>query len=97
MYYNTVRRASNVSTSLVLRPYQKDCLDASLASFNSGVKSQAVSLPVGSGKTVVFAELIKRIQPPFSQATKSLVLAHREELLEQAFDKTIQADPNVVR
>lgn len=40
-----------------------------------------VCLPTGSGKTVVFAELARRAR------RQVLVLAHREELLEQAKDK----------
>ena len=91
-------RALGSYRDLVLRPYQKECLEASVSSFKKGVKSQAVSLPVGSGKTIVFAELITRIQPPATrnQATKTLVLAHRDELLEQAFTKICQADSNLV-
>eukprot|EP01111_Echinosteliopsis_oligospora_P017131 TRINITY_DN7324_c0_g1_i1.p1 TRINITY_DN7324_c0_g1~~TRINITY_DN7324_c0_g1_i1.p1 ORF type:complete len:512 (-),score=122.57 TRINITY_DN7324_c0_g1_i1:641-2176(-) len=49
-----------------------------------GVRRQIVSLPVASGKTVIFANLIKRIKPPNPKATRTLVLAHREELIHQA-------------
>lgn len=35
-----------------LRPYQQDCIQTSLKLFANGNRSQVVSLPVGSGKTV---------------------------------------------
>ncbi|KAJ2362367.1 DEAD DEAH box helicase, partial [Coemansia sp. RSA 2611] len=55
-----------------LRPYQQECIDSCLASLHAGVRRQAVSLPVGSGKTVVFSNLIQRIPPPTPAATKTL-------------------------
>ncbi|KAJ3282317.1 hypothetical protein HDU79_010013, partial [Rhizoclosmatium sp. JEL0117] len=70
----------------VLRDYQRECIDTSLRRLKEGVRRQAVSLPVGSGKTVIFANLIKALQTPETcpTATKALVLAHRTELLSQA-------------
>ncbi|KAI8324467.1 P-loop containing nucleoside triphosphate hydrolase protein [Martensiomyces pterosporus] len=79
-----------------LRPYQSECVNACLKRLQSGVHRQAVSLPVGSGKTVVFSNLIKRIPPPTGLATKTLVLAHREELLYQAARQIQRAAPNII-
>jgi superfamily II DNA or RNA helicase len=45
--------------STFLRPYQKECIKHSLEHFESGINRQAVSLPVGAGKTVSFAWLGK--------------------------------------
>ncbi|KAJ1969313.1 DEAD DEAH box helicase [Dispira parvispora] len=67
-----------------LRPYQQECIQQCLAHLKRGIRRQAVSLPVGSGKTVVFANLITQIPEPTPGANKTLVLAHREELLHQA-------------
>ncbi len=67
-----------------LRPYQQACIEHTLELFRQGVRRVAVSLPVGSGKTVVFAHLLPRIPAAASGGTKVLVLAHRAELLEQA-------------
>lgn len=44
-----------------------------------------ISLATGSGKTVIFTELIERIKHPTSpDATQTLILVHRRELVEQA-------------
>ncbi|RIA90217.1 P-loop containing nucleoside triphosphate hydrolase protein [Glomus cerebriforme] len=76
------------STLSNLRPYQKECIDTCLNKFlDHKVNRQIVSLPVGSGKTVIFSNLIKKIPSPFPDADKVLVLAHREELLDQAYNQ----------
>ena len=67
-----------------LRPYQSACIEACLQAAREGVTRQAVSLPVGSGKTVVFANLIQALPPLRPSATRVLVLAHRTELVQQA-------------
>lgn len=72
------------SNPITLRPYQQDCIDWCLEKYRKGRKRQLVSLPVGSGKTVIFANLIKKIPPPTPQANKTLVLCHRAELIHQA-------------
>eukprot|EP00048_Salpingoeca_helianthica_P003780 m.70538 g.70538 ORF g.70538 m.70538 type:complete len:848 (-) comp12894_c0_seq1:20-2563(-) len=81
--------------SIVLRNYQRECLDTCLSLFRHKEMRQAISLPVGSGKTVVFAHLIKELPAPTPQATRTLVLAHREELLQQARAKIQQINPTL--
>ncbi|KAF9161766.1 hypothetical protein DFQ26_004170 [Actinomortierella ambigua] len=66
-----------------LRPYQQEVIETCLAKVSEGIKRQVVSLPVGSGKTVIFSHLMKQVPSPLPGATKVLVLAHRQELLEQ--------------
>ncbi|KAL1925412.1 uncharacterized protein VTP21DRAFT_295 [Calcarisporiella thermophila] len=78
-----------------LRPYQQACMDACLEAYKHGHKRQIVSLPVGSGKTVIFSNLISRIPPPSPEATKTLVVAHREELLDQAMRQIKHANPDL--
>ncbi|KAI8602849.1 hypothetical protein EDD21DRAFT_370703 [Dissophora ornata] len=88
---SAVAAAQNVSSSPAitpviqtnLRPYQQECIDACLSNLSKGHMRQIVSLPVGSGKTVIFSHLMNMVPPPFPGANKTLILAHRQELLEQ--------------
>ncbi|CAG8533842.1 1163_t:CDS:10 [Acaulospora morrowiae] len=79
-----------------LRPYQQECIETCLRKFlEDKVKRQIVSLPVGSGKTVIFSNLIRNIPPPYPGADKVLVLAHREELLDQAYRQISKFSPDL--
>eukprot|EP01118_Nematostelium_gracile_P002087 TRINITY_DN1221_c0_g1_i2.p1 TRINITY_DN1221_c0_g1~~TRINITY_DN1221_c0_g1_i2.p1 ORF type:complete len:157 (+),score=43.80 TRINITY_DN1221_c0_g1_i2:550-1020(+) len=82
----------------VLRDYQQKCIEECLHAISKGVKRQVVSLPVGSGKTVIFANLINKIPVPedFPEAKKVLVLAHREELIEQAKRAIELSNPKLI-
>jgi superfamily II DNA or RNA helicase len=66
---------------IIPREYQVEALDAVSAYQGKGITRQLISLPTGTGKTVIFALLAKQ------RNVKTLVLAHREELLTQASDK----------
>src|SRR5690349_1874848 len=68
-----------------LRPYQVEAVEAVIAARREGVRRMVIALPTGAGKTVVFAELIRRARHPV------LVLAHRDELLAQAREKIERA------
>ncbi|ORZ33368.1 P-loop containing nucleoside triphosphate hydrolase protein [Catenaria anguillulae PL171] len=79
-----------------LRPYQEECIAKCIEALTErGVKKQAVSLPVGSGKTVVFANLLQKVPDPKPGASKVLVLAHRKELLDQARNQIRRAAPHL--
>ena len=64
-----------------LRPYQSAASDAIFAEWREN-HSTLVVMPTGGGKTILFADVIRRIFP-----RRALVLAHREELIFQARDK----------
>ncbi|MBN1654087.1 MAG: DEAD/DEAH box helicase [Deltaproteobacteria bacterium] len=76
---------------LNLRDYQVECLTTILARYKAGVRRQLVCLPTGTGKTVIFASFPSF----FSMKKRMLVLAHREELLDQARDKILTANPHL--
>ena len=62
------------------RPYQLDCLAAIEEGFKTFQKQLAV-LSTGAGKTCIFSWLAKR------QQCRTLILAHRNELIDQAIQK----------
>lgn len=64
-----------------LRPYQEQAVAAVLETWKENPATLLV-LPTGCGKTIVFAEIIRRVQP-----ARAMVLAHREELIFQAQKK----------
>jgi superfamily II DNA or RNA helicase len=73
--------ATALDPQIELRPYQCEALTAIEAAVLRGVKRQVVSLPTGSGKTVIFAHLIVQMH------TRTLILVHRDELIRQTLDK----------
>lgn len=79
------------ATALPLRPYQRDAIAAIRDAHTRGIRRQLVVLPTGAGKTVVFSHLAaERVD-----AGRTLVIAHREELLRQAADKLSIVAPNL--
>lgn len=73
------------STALRLRPYQVEAVEAVERWTHTGGAPVVVELPTGGGKTVVFATLVRRRAQ--RDRRRALVLAHREELLQQAAKK----------
>lgn len=79
-----------------LRNYQSEALAAVEASWSEGINRPVVVLPTGAGKTVCFAGLIGReLDRLRKEGKRALVLAHREELLEQAEAKIKAMVPDV--
>lgn len=65
-----------------LRPYQKEAIQA-IESGWAEFKKQLLVLPTGTGKTVVFSQVAN----DRTEKGRVLILAHRDELIEQARDK----------
>jgi len=65
-----------------LRPYQNDAIEAIENGWEDN-SSQLLVLPTGTGKTIVFTKLIDRM----IMGGRTLVIAHREELIWQAVAK----------
>ena len=63
------------------REYQNEAVRKVLAKWADGVTRQLISLPTGTGKTICFGLLAEALRE------RTLVLAHREELLYQAKQK----------
>jgi ATP-dependent helicase IRC3 len=64
-----------------LRPYQSECIEAIELAQKEGTHRQLVALPTGTGKTIIFTTIAKK------RNGRTLILAHRDELIEQAADK----------
>ncbi len=88
---------SLLTLGMALRDYQEDCLNAISAyagTLQPGLghngRRALVALPTGTGKTLIFSRL-----PELFPRGRMLVLAHREELLDQARDKIMEANPRL--
>lgn len=71
-----------------LRPYQQEAKEAIQRQWADGIRRTLLVLPTGTGKTIVFSKLIEDC---VREGERVLVLAHRNELLEQAADKLSQS------
>ena len=69
----------NVKTkrSIVLRPYQEECIESVLSAFKTH-QSSLVVMATGLGKTVTAGEILRL------RGGRSMWVAHRSELVEQA-------------
>lgn len=94
-------------TELRLRDYQTEAIDAVFAAWAEGMKRPAIVLPTGAGKTVVFSALVKRFRGkqlgPLDQlkvdpkiGARVIILAHRDELVDQAIAKLRAMLPETV-
>lgn len=72
---------------MILRDYQQECILAMQQGLDRGVSRQLAVLPTGAGKTVILSEAARVIPG------RTLVIAHREELVVQNGKKLIAANP----
>lgn len=83
----------NFST-LRLRPYQIEAQQAIVEALKRGFRAQLVSLATGLGKTVVIATLPELLELRPTDVT--LVVAHRDELIQQLVEKMKAQNPDAV-
>jgi ATP-dependent helicase IRC3 len=79
-----------VDAPFTMRPYQSECVMAMRHALNSGVSRQLAVLPTASGKTVMFVTAQRQLNMP-----TMLILAHREELINQSAAKVRQISPDL--
>ncbi|MGA6159618.1 DEAD/DEAH box helicase [Stenotrophomonas sp. NPDC087984] len=85
---------SEMPETFTPRPYQVDAIKALTSGWEGTANRLAVVLPTGAGKTVVFSNLISELLPQMN-GHRALVIAHREELLEQAATKVRAVRPDL--
>ena len=73
--------------TIPLRDYQSEAVECVIKHFHNNYKKQLVVLPTGAGKTIVMAEIARRLN------LRTLLIAHREELINQAKEKFQMAWP----
>ncbi|NUL03574.1 DEAD/DEAH box helicase [Streptomyces lunaelactis] len=78
--------------TLPLRDYQRAAIDALHTGWQAGGIRLAVLLPTGAGKTVVFSHLAAEMH---ARGIRTLVIAHRDELIQQAAAKIRAVAPHL--
>lgn len=79
---------------MILRDYQVECVQRIMEAYEKDPSgTELVVWPTGSGKTVLFSETIRLFS---LQGKAAIVLAHRDELLNQASDKYRAIKPDAV-
>lgn len=73
--------------AVTLRPYQVECLERINRAAARGCRRQLVVAATGLGKTVIFCALAR------AMGVRTLILAHRDELIEQAAAKVLEVWP----
>jgi superfamily II DNA or RNA helicase len=84
-----------------LYPEQLEALDAVVRAYAGGQNRLLVKMPTGTGKTVMFAHLLTELRerlPPMGgvRGAGMLVIAHREELLDQATETIRRINPGLM-
>lgn len=75
--------------AIQIRPYQKEGIDKIFAAWSAGTQSVLFQMPTGTGKTVLFAEIVRR---GFKKERKILIVVHRKELVEQIAESLLRRD-----
>ncbi|MBD3176334.1 MAG: DEAD/DEAH box helicase [Armatimonadia bacterium] len=76
--------------NVTLRPYQKEAVQAAWRAWGSGMRAILWVIATGCGKTIAFAYIACQVM---RKGRRVLILAHREELLDQAYQRITHAAP----
>jgi superfamily II DNA or RNA helicase len=79
---------------MALRQYQFDALSSVIKAYDTGVTRQLLTMATGTGKTVVFANLPSLLDQKLPG--QMWVIAHREELIDQAVAKIRDWNPSLL-
>lgn len=91
-------------TEIKLRDYQRQAIDAVFTAWSGGMQRPAIVLPTGAGKTVVFSALVREFMHDYDlgeeyegrpPGRRVMILAHRDELVDQAIAKLRAVMPGV--
>ena len=77
---------TNASAPVCLRPYQTEAIDRVRDRIRAGARRVVVVLPTGGGKTHVASHIIASA---VARGSRVLFLAHRRELVNQAYRKLL--------
>ena len=89
MFSAGAEAAAGPGPAVKLRPYQEEAIESFYNLENRGENRFLLQLATGTGKTVVFSEYARRLGRP------TLILAHRDELIQQAVAKLRAIWPGV--
>jgi superfamily II DNA or RNA helicase len=78
---------------IILRPYQEKARNAVLAAKDRGLQRVLAVSPTGTGKTTLFSDLVGEFHSGYG--VNSLIIAHREELLQQASARISLQNPGL--
>lgn len=88
---NVPMASSGGGTTVKLRDYQIEAIDAVTDAWRQGKKAPLIVIGCGGGKTICAAEIMARMH--VGSGRKSIFLAHREELLTQTINKVRLVSP----
>src|SRR5215831_616386 len=80
--------APRESATMILRPYQQKGISDIRALFRQGRRKVCYAAPTGSGKTILFVHLARRI---VEKDQRVAIIVHRQELIDQTY-KALEAE-----
>ena len=78
-----------------LRSYQQDAVDAVHGAHGQGMRRPAAVLATGAGKSIIIAEVARTSRHGVAGGKRVVILAHREELVEQNAQKVRDVAPDL--